>query len=186
MRLFTAIELSADVRTSLARLIEKLRPEAALNWSRVDNLHVTTKFIGEWPEARLEEIEQTLTAIRPAGAIPIAVRGLGWFPNPRAPRVFWAGVEAPAELAWLARDTEKTLSAIGVPAEDRPFRPHLTLARIRDSRHAGPVRQAMMGLGSLEFGSFAADRFYLYCSERRPSGSVYVKLAEYNLNQEQA
>jgi len=179
MRLFTGIDLPASVRDRLASLLGRLRPSARLKWSVADNLHVTTKFIGEWPSQRLVELSAALRSVPAAAPIRIAVRGLGWFPNPRAPRVFWAGVEAEPALSDLARDTERALARLGVALETRPYSPHLTLARVKDQVPLDGLRDAIAGITSEDFGEFVADRFCLYLSELAPSGSVYTKLEEF-------
>ncbi len=179
MRLFTAIDLPAAVLSNLERLLERLRPAARIHWSPPANLHITTKFIGEWPEARRRELEATLRSVTGFQPISITLRGLGFFPNPHVPRVFWVGIEAGAELAELARRTDETLAAIGVPRETRPFAPHLTLARIKQPVPLAGLHQAVARLESLEFGRFVAEAFALYSSELRPSGSVYTKLSEF-------
>src|SRR5580704_13099356 len=107
MRLFTAIEIPAEVKDNLRALLQRIRPLANLNWSPEENLHITTKFIGEWPEARLPELKQTLVAVALPAGIDIAIQGLGWFPNPRHPRVFWAGVHAGESLKALAAATDR-------------------------------------------------------------------------------
>lgn len=179
MRLFTGIPLADETAARLDEFIASVRPLARLSWGRAENLHITTKFIGEWPDGRLAEIVEALRALPPAAPIEIAVAGLGWFPNPHAPRVFWAGVHAKPALAELAASTEQALGALGVPAEQRPFRPHLTLARVKDPKQAGPVRQAVATLGEAEFGRFTADRFFLFQSQRTQSGSAYTRLSEF-------
>ncbi len=93
MRLFTGIDLREDVRERLERLLMHLRPCAHLKWSPVYNLHVTLKFIGEWPEDKLPELEAALRSIAPREPIAAEVKGLGWYPNPHHPRVFWVGVQ---------------------------------------------------------------------------------------------
>ena len=182
MRLFCGIDLPGGIIDSLGTLTKKLRPAVRINWSPVENLHITTKFIGDWPPERLEELKQALAPLAGRGAIPIEVRGLGWFPNPHEPRVFWAAVKAPPALAELARGTDAALKAIGVPAETRPFSPHLTLARIKAPVPLAELRQRIAQLESTEFGTFTAGAFHLYSSDRRPEGSVYTKLAEFSLN----
>jgi 2'-5' RNA ligase len=179
MRLFTAIDLPAPVLDTLARLLDRLRPTAHLKWSPIENLHITTKFIGEWPESRRAELESALRSLGSFEPIPIRLRGLGFFPNPQAPRVFWVGVEAGPDLAELARRTDAALARLGVPPETRPFSPHLTLARIKEPVPLSGLRQAIARLETVEFGEFRADRFYLYLSELRPAGSVYTKLSEF-------
>jgi 2'-5' RNA ligase len=177
MRLFTAIDIPAEVQRNLHGLLDRLRPTAKIAWSTVEKLHVTTKFIGEWPEHRLEEMKGTLQKVCSPGAIEITVRGLGWFPDARSPRVFWAGVESGPELAMLAHATGSAVEKIGVPVEERKYSPHLTLARIRERVPLNALRSAVEALPSVDFGSFHVPSFYLYLS----SGGKYTKLAEFVL-----
>src|SRR6185312_5612447 len=109
--------------------IDRLRPLAKLGWIPAEKLHVTTKFIGEWPEERLEELKRALAVVRRPAPVEIAIRRLGWLPNPRSARVLYAGVEASESLTALAAATGRAVAGIGVPAEDRIYRPHVTLAR---------------------------------------------------------
>jgi len=182
MRLFTAIALPEEVRQSLESLLRVLKPTAAVKWSRVSNLHVTTKFVGEWPAPRLEELKAALREMPEREEFPIAVRALDWFPNERAPRVLFAGIEAPAGLGVLARETEEKLAALGIPVERRKYSPHLTLARIKTPKDLGALREAVGRLRKAEFGEFRVERFHLYSSDLRPAGPVYTSLEEYPLN----
>lgn len=177
MRLFTGLDLSEEVVHSLQKLLDRLQPTARISWSPVENLHITTKFIGEWPEERLEKLKSALTALEPRPPISVHIRQVGFFPNPHAPRVFWCGIEAPG-LESLASATERATSALGIPAETRAFSPHLTLARIKERLNLQPLREAIATLPSQDFGRFMADRFFLYQSRLSPKGSVYTKLAE--------
>jgi 2'-5' RNA ligase len=181
MRLFTGLDLPAEVVRGLERLIEALRPSARIQWSPAANLHITTKFIGEWPEARLEELKSALSALPARPPLEIGVRELGFFPNPRAPRVFWCGIEAPG-LAELAAETDRATSVLGIASENRPFSAHLTLARIKDRLNLNPLHQRVAALPSRDFGRFAAHSFFLYHSRLNPGGSVYTKLAEFPLS----
>jgi 2'-5' RNA ligase len=180
MRLFTAIDLPDEVVAALGRLIGQLRPSARIKWSPEENLHITTKFVGEWPDEQVDALQAALASLAPREPIPIEIRGVGFFPNPHSPRVFWAAVHAPAALAELARETENALERIGVAAGNRPFSPHLTLARIKEPVPLQPLRQAVAELPSVEFGTFMADRFYLYRSKLTPAGSVYTKLSDFS------
>jgi 2'-5' RNA ligase len=198
MRLFTAIDLPESIEAHLADLIARLRPlsgaahhssDEKLSWTRAGNLHVTTKFIGEWPEQRLEEMKRALRSVGSPGAIAITIRGIGWFPNARNPRVLWAGVQAGEHLQALAQATDAAVHSIGVAKEDRDYAPHLTLARIRErvppresqrGSQGGALdalRAAAAELESTEFGGFRAIAFYLYLS----AGGRYTKLAEFGL-----
>src|ERR1700733_3723735 len=121
MRLFTAIDIPSDLTEALRSFVSRLRPAAKISWSPVENLHVTTKFIGEWPEQRLDEMKRALAFVRVTGPIEIGVKGLGWFPNARRPRVFWAGVDGGEVLRTLARATEEAVAGLGVPIEKRDY-----------------------------------------------------------------
>src|SRR5580693_8820661 len=112
MRLFTGVDLPDDVREKLERLLMHLRSCAHLKWSPVYNLHVTLKFIGEWPEEKLPELEAALCKVAPREPIRAEVKGLGWFPNPHHPRVFWVGVHDGDALAGLAKEIDATLAPL--------------------------------------------------------------------------
>jgi 2'-5' RNA ligase len=181
MRLFAGLDLPPGTVHSLEELMDRLRPLARIHWSPPANLHITIKFIGEWPEARVDELKTALSAVEPRVPVAIHVHRVGFFPNPHAPRVFWCGIEAPG-LAALAASADRATAALGIPAETRPFSPHLTLARIKERIDLQPLREAIAGLPSLDFGRFEAVSFFLYRSTLRPAGSVYTKLAEFPLS----
>ena len=182
MRLFVGLDLPADVIGNLERLLAQLRPTARIQWSPPANLHITTKFIGEWPEARLDELKSALLAIPSRTPIPVRIRQLGFFPNPHAPRIFWCGIDG-AGLVVLAADTDGATATLGIASEKREFSPHLTLARIKEKLNLQPLREKIAALPSLDFGQFEARSFFLYQSQLRPTGSVYTKLAEFPLFQ---
>jgi len=175
VRLFVGLDLPVEAVRNLERLLDDLRPSAKIAWSPPANLHITTKFIGEWPEARLPEMVAALDAIPSRDPIHVEIRGLGFFP-----RIFWAGVEA-AGLQQLAADTDRACAALGVAVEKRAYSPHLTLARIREAIDLGPLRSKIAALPSLDFGGCDAQSFYLYLSKPGPKGSVYTKLREFPL-----
>jgi 2'-5' RNA ligase len=183
MRLFTGIDLPEHVHDKLERLLATLRPTAHLIWSPVYNLHITTKFIGEWPEERISEITTALRGLPAAAPFAISLRDVGWFPGPQNPRVFWAGVHGGADLAQLAKNTEDALAPLGIAREARAYSPHLTLARIRRPVPLQAMRDAITRLDSSDFGSVETDRFYLYESRPGSAGTVYSKLAEFKLGE---
>jgi 2'-5' RNA ligase len=180
--LFIGLDLPDAVVRNLEELLVQLRPTARIQWSPPSNLHITTKFVGEWPEARLDELKAVLGSIAPRPPIAVHVRKVGFFPNPHSPRVFWCGIEAPG-LDALAADTDRATESLGLEREKREFSPHLTLARIKEKPNLQPLREKIAALPSLDFGSFEAHRFFLYQSQLRPTGSVYTKLAEFPLSQ---
>ena len=181
MRLFVGLDLPSEVVSNLERLLDRLRPTARINWSPPSNLHITTKFIGSWPEERLAELKAALGGLASRAPLEIQVRKVGFFPNPHSPRSFWCGIEAPG-LARLAADTDQATSALGIASEKREFTPHLTLARIKERPNLHALREAAAALPSLDFGRFQTRSFFLYQSSLRPTGSVYTKLAEFPLS----
>lgn len=182
MRLFVGLDLPEEIKVNLGSLIERLRKAAPIRWSPVGNLHITTKFIGEWPEERVGEMKQALAAVR-GPAMEIAIRGLGWFPNPHRPRVFWAAVRAAESLSALAAATETAAEGLGIAKEKRPYSPHLTLARVEEGKDVAELRRRVAALDSDDFGSFRAAEFHLYLSRPGAGGSVYTKLASFPLDE---
>jgi len=180
MRLFTGLDLPRDLVLTLEELQRRLKPAARIAWSPPANLHITTKFIGQWPDTRIPELTAALGSLPSRPAIHVTIRNTGFHPNPHSPRIFWCGVEAPG-LHELAADTDRTTESLGIASEKRPYSPHLTMARIREGVNVQPLREAVAALESREFGAFEAESWFLYRSTLRPNGSVYTKLAEFPL-----
>lgn len=185
LRLFIAVELSAEVRQALARLQQDLQrqlPPKVVRWTNADGVHLTLKFLGDTPESRVAAITQGITSAA-AGFAPFELRvaGLGCFPNPRQARVLWVGVpDVPKALAGLQRAVDLQMARLDFPRETRPFSPHLTLGRVND-RSSSAERQALAGLlmrkqvGDL--GTVSVQEVVLFQSELRPGGAVYTELA---------
>ncbi len=150
MRLFTGLDLPAEVVHNLEQLLERLRPTARIHWSLPANLHITTKFIGEWPEERLGELKAALAALESQPPIAVHIRKVGFFPNPHAPRVFWCGIEAPG-LEALAEHTDGATAALGIARETRAFSPHLTLARIKEKAEPSTAARSRCGAALARF-----------------------------------
>ena len=180
MRLFTGIALAPLVQQNIEALLDDLRRVAPLKWSPPENLHVTTRFIGEWPEARLPELTAALAAMKPMGAIPIEIAGFGYLPTPHRPSIFLAGVRAPESLPALAAATHTALEPLGITREERAYRPHLTLARIKNE-NIRELREHIAKMNQTDFGSFEATEFHLYLSRPGTRNSVYEKIAAFPL-----
>jgi 2'-5' RNA ligase len=180
MRVFIAIDIPGEIRQRLAAMQEQLREmSASAKWVASDSIHLTLKFIGETSERRLEDVHTALVGLawKP---LSVAVRGVGFFPGTRSPRVFWAGLHSPT-LEGLATEIDSRLSRAGFDSEERAFRPHLTLARTRDNRLESTLVKAAAEFGDTELGTFVADRFFLYQSTLKPGGAIHTKLKEYPL-----
>jgi 2'-5' RNA ligase len=194
MRIFIGIDLDQDIRTKIARFLEGVQGFAPdVRWVRPESLHVTLKFIGEQKPEHVDAITQSLRQIQGI-AVDIHVAGHGFFPTAKTPRVFWIGIQASPQLAGLAGNIDVATSALGIPREDRPFSPHLTLARAgggsgspRPRKGGGPnaiftvLEKRLSAMSELDFGTMAAREFFLYQSQLSPGGSKYTKLERFPL-----
>lgn len=166
MRLFTGISLPEATLLKLDRVLRDLRPLAKARWSPVANLHITIKFIGEFPEERLPELIAALRHVR-SQPFEIRIASFGWFPG-----VLWAGVEGGDALISLAERTHSALEAIGMEREGRPYTAHLTLARTKAPLALAALRREVDTVRNLEIDTFSASNFHLY----RSQAGVYTRL----------
>lgn len=180
MRIFTGLAIPFDVRGAVANVLEELHSTAALRWSPVENLHITSKFIGEWPESRLAELETVLAEMESTGPFAVTVGRFGFLPNPHRPKIFFAGVRGEPGLALLAQRTDLALATLGVKREARSYTPHLTLARI-GGEDIGSLRERIAAAPAPEFGSFTAVEYHLYLSRQGQGGSAYSIIGSYRL-----
>jgi 2'-5' RNA ligase len=181
MRLFVALDIPEDVRSAIGALAAKLRPACRnARWVRIEGLHVTLKFIGETSPEKAGAIKTALASIPPRAPIPITFRGLGFFPDERRPHVLWAGIKAGTELAALAGAIEAALDPLGISREERPFSPHLTLARLDTPRVIEAFQDAVKKAGRLALGRNTAEEFHLYQSVLKPGGAEYTRLATFS------
>jgi RNA 2',3'-cyclic 3'-phosphodiesterase len=180
MRVFIAIDLPNQIRDTLRQIQRELRSLTdSARWVAPESIHITLKFIGEVPEKRIEDINTALRGLSWKN-FTVTVRGVGFFPGTRSPRVFWAGMEAPT-MKGLTEQLDTRLERIGLDKEKRAFRPHITLARAKDTRIDSSLVLAATEYEDHKFGSFTVDRVFLFKSTLKPSGAVYEKLKEYLL-----
>ncbi len=183
LRLFVAVNLSAEIRQRLAAAQEHLRrARSDVSWVQAENLHLTLKFLGETAEERLSPIRQTLAAIgREHAAFGFDLAGVGSFGG-RVPRVVWVGVKQGSEpLTALAAHVESALADLGFPREQRGFTAHLTLGRVRSSKNVEGLAAGIREIQEEQFGTAPVEAFELMRSELRPSGSVYTLLERFAL-----
>lgn len=175
MRLFTGVAIPPDVTAQLVQAMDSVRGLPGLRFVPPEKLHLTTTFIGEWPETRLDDMKHALAAVAVHGPIEIRLARLGWMPNPRFPRALYAGVYSNDGLQQLAAATTRAVVKIGAePDECRSYRPHITLARV-DGR---PKLDASPNADIDEIGAFLASSFFLYLS----ANGKYTKLQEFLLD----
>lgn len=174
MRLFAAVPIAEPARGEIAKLLTRLRePGWPLRLVHDHGLHLTMKFFGEVPPGRLEVIEEAVRAAVPGtGALPLRLAEIGAFPTFHRPRIIWVGLSAPPELELLQDRLERRSEAIGFPPEGKPFRPHVTLARVREGQRL--PSGALDGLaGEYQSVAFLASELVLYESVLSRGGPRY-------------
>ena len=180
MRLFVALDIPEETRSAISEVISHLQPIArGARWVRAEGIHVTLKFIGWVEDERVAQIKEHLSRVAHRGAISVAFRNFGFFPNERRPRVFFIGIAAGPELGRLAADIESQLAPLKIPKEERAFTPHLTLARFKMSEGVAQMQKMLASMPSQDFGTMNAAEFHLYQSMLKSNGAIYTKLASY-------
>jgi RNA 2',3'-cyclic 3'-phosphodiesterase len=182
MRLFIAIELPDKRRGEIAQWMKSLAqaipdPQHRLRWVKEEQLHLTLKFLGETPEDQIPPLSSALKVVAAAHSrFPLSLAKVGHFGG----RVVWLGVDAGAEdAANLAQSIEESCDSLGFTRENRPFRPHLTLARSK--MNPGTIRMANLPLPVAQkaFGPIPVSDVSLVQSTPTPKGSIYTILGRY-------
>lgn len=183
IRSFIAIELPEEAKKGLARLRKELERDEHrfVKWVDPGGIHLTLKFLGNIPSKRVAEITEAIEkAVQGISPFHLEISGLGAFPSIRQARVFWIGVGGELDkLSRLQQNIDSALAALGFAKEERPFVPHLTLARIRE--RASPPEKRSFGelVGSTIFGDkypVAVEAIRLMRSQLTPAGAIYTCL----------
>lgn len=184
MRLFIAIELPDEITQGISRVQEQLRKAgASAGWTRPEGIHLTLKFLGEVPDAKVQEIMQALDgAVKGSGKLTLKVEGAGMFPNVKNPRVLWIGVTGDIEkLAALQAAVEDAMARLDFEHETRKFSPHLTLARIKFLKPRDNWQQVIEGIKDVKLGGFETGQVSLMKSELKREGAVYTEIGRAEL-----
>lgn len=187
MRLFFAVLLEDHTKHRVSLVQESMKRALAgqrIAWVKEQNLHLTLRFLGEQDEKGLQKaIEAGDTVARLHAPFRFVVRGAGVFPDTRRARVLWAGVEEPVEpLIGLARDLERELRRLGFPPEDKPFRSHITLARVKEPPPASVMERVLASVPTEPLGVVEVRSFVLMQSVLHPEGSEYTPVKEFPLS----
>ena len=179
IRTFIAIELPDEIRHALAEVQKHLRRDVAgVRWLEPGSIHLTLKFLGSIPAEQIQPVAAAaLGAVQNEPPLSLGVSGLGAFPNPRRPRVIWVGIEGDvARLGRLQLRLEEVLEPLGFLREERGFRPHLTLGRVKDPRRPPDLTRPLADVTLPRCNSFDVREILLYKSDLRPTGAIYTKL----------
>jgi 2'-5' RNA ligase len=178
IRSFFAIDLPQSFVDEIKHLQTRLKDTGAdVKWVRPESVHLTLKFLGNVTEETLELLSSA--ALRAAADHPplnLTLSELGFFPNRSAARVIWVGLAGDvAGLGRLRKSVESAATKFGFPPEKRPFRPHLTLGRVRSTRGWADLLAEMSEIKPMDL-QFTAREVTLFKSDLRPSGAVYTIL----------
>jgi 2'-5' RNA ligase len=180
MRAFIAIDLPESIQAALGQqraAFQAVCPDA--RWTRPEGIHLTLKFLGEISDDQIREATEALTQLTPFESFSVVVKGFGFFPDARRPRVFWVGLEAPPALGELADRVESCMEKLGFAREQRSFTPHLTLARFKVPRPQPALQALLAQRGELSLGRFEVSEFFLFESKLSPHGAEYRKIARF-------
>jgi len=185
IRAFLAIEPPDDILQILSRLQEELKREISgrISWTKPQGQHLTLKFFGDISTEDVNNIRAAVENRTVSGqSLKLKIEKLGVFPDPRRPRIIWCGVLGDGEkLSLLQKQLETDFEGIGFPNEDREFRAHLTLGRIKEPYGLTGISEALTKHNAFAAGVFECRQLILFQSKLLPQGAVYTKLAEFKL-----
>lgn len=180
LRLFVALELPHTIKNALAGYVAPLQQlSRGVRWVKPENVHLTLKFLGDTPNAKLAAMQELLaTVCRDFAPLIIEVAGAGVFPNARRPQVLWVGLnEASGQLGKLAQEIDARLHLLGFPRETRPFSPHVTIGRVRDARIDAVVKKMLEHPFSPH--EMICSQCTLMQSELHRAGSTYTPVQKF-------
>ncbi len=187
MRAFIAIALPEAIQTALAQQQSAFRAacpsqprrEEEIRWTRPEGIHLTLKYLGEISAEQVKRVTEALGAVERFEKFSVEVKGFGFFPDARRPRVFWAGLVAPPALVHLAKRVEDSMEALGFTREERLYSPHLTVARFRIPRPQPELQRLVEREDERTLGEFEVSEFLLFESKLSPHGAEYIKVARF-------
>lgn len=183
-RLFIAVDLEESLKQAMDSFMEPLRKAGAdVKWVQPGNLHITLKFLGEVAEEKTALIVETARrALKGYRQFEITLSRLGTFPPAGKPRVIWIGIEdAGGQLVAMGRSLEEAFAQIGFPAEPRPFKPHLTLGRVRSPRGVERLQTVLAKSAMPATKSMNVEKVLLFRSVLTSAGPIYTVLEKIDL-----
>ena len=178
MRLFVAITLPEKVKKQLGNL-EK--PIEGVRWQDSTQMHLTLRFIGSVDNEISEEVQKRLAKISHQ-SFKMDINGLGQFPERGKPRVLWAGVKEQAELMKLQEKVEEACVNSGLETEDRDYKPHITIAKVKNNKANGAVKLFIDEYKNFSLGSIPVNEFTLFNSKLSKEGAIHIPIEKYKLN----
>lgn len=180
IRLFVALNIPENIKTQLIDLRDSVAG-SNYKWEAKEKLHLTIKFIGDFPEAQLDSIINELNFIKTYSALVCSIKKFGFFFRDKNPSILWAGLEVEKTISEIVDKTESLFEKYSIPKENRKFNPHLTLLRIKNDSGINFVNSFKNF--TFEPIDFTANSISLYKSELHPYGSKYFEIKNYKLKQ---
>jgi len=184
IRAFIAITPPPTLQQTMAE-VRQVFQGFALRWCWVtpDHIHLTLRFLGNMPDESVPPLLQAMEqAAQGQTAFPLRARALGCFPHPARPRVLWVGLDDPNQA--LGRLNERLMAALtplGFPPEDRPFHPHLTLARVQNMMPSSHLLSMLQTYQNQDFGEFLVTQLHIVQSQLQRGGAVHTILRSVTL-----
>ncbi len=176
MRLFTGTFVRGIIAGKIYDTIKKDFSRAVFGkWVEPENIHFTYKFLGDCDNSTCKALKEQLEGVFTNYGEALHIVGTGVFPNPAKPRILYAAVEHNDLLRNIFTTIEKAAVGLGFEPEDRPFRPHITLMRIKESNNT-EFREALEKYKGHEFGSLDGFRVSLVESRLSSAGPVYREI----------
>lgn len=176
-RLFIAIDLPASHHAPLLALQD---PALPARWTPPHQYHLTLRFVGDVPTTRISLLEKALETIYKSSGT-LACDGLDVFPSRRKPRVLFVGLSPAPFLMAVQTAVEEAVTSAGLPGADKPFHPHITVARLKNARPQA-VRGFLRRHHDFTLPPFTAQAFHLYASELSEKGATYTRLRSFRLD----
>ena len=183
IRTFIALELPATAVSLLQEVQQELKQlKIRARWVRPENIHLTLKFLGDINPDDVGKISDAMAAAAAdISPVTLSIGGIGVFPGIKRPRVIWIGLGGKVQdLLALQGRLETELDTLGFPMENRAFKAHLTLGRIKQAAHPEVIRQLMGQYAGLDSDEFTCDQIILFKSDLKPSGAEYSKVKQTN------
>jgi 2'-5' RNA ligase len=187
VRLFVACEVPADTRQAITTVIEELRSRSgtAVRWIRPEGIHVTLKFLGEVPVKQLPAIKLAVQeAVLVSSPFELEFSNIGTFGGREGLRIMWVGIAGDVlRLEKLVRDVNAALGVVGFEAERRPFRPHLTLGRVRDEIPTRQRAEIEVAVGKMDVppATWRTNQVSIMRSRLTTTGAQYEVIATFPL-----
>lgn len=188
IRCFIALDYPTAVKNQILAFMQKLKERfqsGDIRWVTETNLHLTLKFIGEVPEAKIDSISSTLLRLTPAHqSFTLSPERTGVFPNSKEPRILWIGSAPCPPLMSLAAAIDQSLNQHGIPAETKRFSPHLTIGRVNHNLHLQAltrIGEAYLSLPADPFDTFQVEGIRLVRSQLQAGGPIYSTIANFPL-----